>query len=105
MSRLERNPFINQVKGFDIPKHPPVTQEEIDSANLDLRRSGGLMGLDTSELLRRAERAGQHLEVDTFFPEDSVFARTQITRDSMGDSIRRRNAKPYNKVVPVPLLK
>ncbi len=105
MFRLEGEPYINQIEGLGIPKHPPVTQEEIDRANVDLRRSGGLMGLDTSDLLKRAEKAGQHLEVDTFFPEDSVFARTQITRDSMEDSIRRRNAKTYNKVLPTSFLK
>ena len=103
MSRLEKNPFINQVEGLGIPKHPPVTQEEIDRANADLRRSS--MGLDTTELLRRAERAGQHLEVDSFFPDDSPFRRTQITRDAFGEAIRRKNAKSYNKPVPETFLK
>lgn len=105
MRRLEGEPYIIQPKDFGIPKHPHVTQEEIDSVNRDLRRNGGIMDLRASDLLRRAEKAGQHLEADTFFPEDSVFARTQITRDSMGDAMQRRNSKPYNKVVPAPLLK
>ncbi len=105
MLRSEVEPYISKIKDFSTPRPQPVTQEEIDSANRFLSRSGGIMGLAESDLLRRAEEAGQHLEVDSFFPDNSPFLRTQITRDAFGEVIRRKNAKPYNKPVPETFLK
>lgn len=69
---------------------PRVSRDEIAVANRTLARLTGGLTMEASDILRRAEEAGQVLTSDTYFPEGSEFARTQLTDDPLRDQMDRK---------------